>query len=129
MNTLKFLLLYVSNIPINNHPIISVMSFANIASIVVLSSISLPLSEVKSEVIPNSYKLLLGTLAGLAKKIQQRMSRKVESSKWGFCLTGALERCTECIPAMTGMKVYFPLKKSDNLAIMHPESSNMLHVL
>lgn len=44
-------------------------------------------------------------------------------------MTGALERCTECNPAMTSMKVYFPLKKSDNLAIMHPESSNMFHFL
>lgn len=89
MDTLKFHLLYVSNISINNCPIIRVMSFANIASIMAPSSISVSLSEVKSEVIPSSCTLLLGTRAGLTKKIQQRMSRKVESSKWGFCLNEA----------------------------------------
>lgn len=77
----------------------------------VLSSVSL--KEVKSVMIPSSHKLLLGTLAGLTRKIsdqglRQRMSRKAESRKGGFCLTGALERCTECNPAVTS--VYFSLK-------------------
>lgn len=85
--------------------------------------------------IPSSHKLLLGTPTGLTKKIsdqglQQRTSRKVESSKQGFCLTGALERCTECNPAMTMfIYVYFPLNRSDHLAIMKPEISNLLSVL
>lgn len=84
--------------------------------------------------IPSSCKLLWGMLTGLSEKIsveglQQRMSRKVESSKWGFCLTGALESCTECNPAMTSINVYFPLQKSGYLAIVQPESSNVPSIL
>lgn len=78
--------------------------------------------------LPRSHKVLLEMLTGLTKKlsdqrIQQRMSRKVESRKWdSFDLAfGRIH--------MTSRNVYFPLKQRDHLAVIQPDVIQLIVLL